>query len=274
MHSFFELLCLKHERLIVLMKLLVDSHEHHIVDELNKRNISHTVLTLDVGDFHITEDNGNVIAIWERKTYSDLASSISDNRYKEQKYRLLEEHAQYKGYIIEGACPQGKFRNLQPGAVDSIRLGLICRDNLKLIGSSGISHTVTILQKMLKKFPEYRDMDSVDLVDRHQQALVQSTISSIKKDNFNPETCYLAQLCQLPQVSYSTASSIKDRFSNMSELTNAITTNRTDTLHVISELKVSGRRIGNSVATKVCNYLVPIQKRITTIIKKKYCEEK
>ena len=43
---------------------------------------------LDVGDVVLTGDSGAVVLI-ERKTWADLAKSLTDGRYAEQKARLL-----------------------------------------------------------------------------------------------------------------------------------------------------------------------------------------
>lgn len=53
----------------------------------------------------IKDDNGKELVIVERKTINDLASSIRDNRYNEQSYRLTDcdLHNHYIYYLIEGS---------------------------------------------------------------------------------------------------------------------------------------------------------------------------
>lgn len=71
---------------------------------------------LDVGDYHIRDEN-KIYYVIERKTWKDLAASIIDKRYGEQKKQLIQ--AQEKSpelkifYIIEG---------------------VICSENDKLVG--------------------------------------------------------------------------------------------------------------------------------------------
>lgn len=248
-----------------MYKLIVDNRERKIIDELTTKGIPHTVSTLDVGDFHVTDDEDNLVGIWERKTYADLAASVKDKRYQEQKLRLKAHESVYKGYIIEGTCPNPtkKYQSLQPGAIESIKLGITCRDGLILFNSTSITHTVVILQKMLKKFPEY-----VTDSKSSEQIIVENSISSVKKENFTPEMCYISQLCQLPQVSYNTAKSIQGRYQTMTSLVQALASDRLETIDTISNLKVKDRRIGNSIAQKLCDYLVPLPKKIV-IAKKK-----
>ena len=93
------------------MKLIIDCRETDLIQELNKQklknknfsNIEFAVKNLDIGDIIIEKDDIPYIII-ERKTVSDLASSIQDGRYKEQGMRLnssnLHNHSIY--YLIEG----------------------------------------------------------------------------------------------------------------------------------------------------------------------------
>lgn len=253
--------------------LLVDYREAHVIEALVSLKIPYTALNLDIGDFQISLDD-TIIGIWERKTYSDLAASKSDHRYPEQKHRLTTSGARYKGYIIEGLCPnpRKKYLNMHPGAIESTKIGLTCRDGFDVFYSNGTVHTAVILQKLLKKLPEYLKEDrSTDVLEeKYHCALVQSSVSSVKKDNFTPLTCYQAQLSQLPQVSYVTAKTISERWSHMGALTSAIAADRAGTLEVIANLKTgtgAGRKIGTAVATKICDYLIPVPKKVT--IKKK-----
>ena len=61
------------------------------------KNITIEKENLPIGDIIIYSDEGEEIAIIERKTLADLAASIRDGRYSEQSYRLnnckLHNHA-------------------------------------------------------------------------------------------------------------------------------------------------------------------------------------
>ena len=251
-----------------MYQLAVDYREAHVRTELDKQGIPYQVQNLDIGDYQIQTTDGCPIGIWERKTYADLAASVSDSRYREQKHRLTASDAKYKGYIIEGMSPDPnrKYHSLQPGAIESIKIGLTCRDGFNVLYTSGTAHTATVLAKLLKKIPEYlkEDRSTGALVEKYHDALVQSSVSSIKSENFTHETCYHAQLCQLPQVSIGTAKTISARWGNMGSLTSAIMQDRAGTRDIISELKMGGdgRRLGESVANKIVEYLVPEPKKV------------
>ena len=85
------------------VKLYVDTRENEI---LNKLEIEEREVTqLENGDFLIKVDEEPFIVI-ERKSTKDLAQSVKDGRYKEQKLRLLSlkrNNPKLKiMYIIEG----------------------------------------------------------------------------------------------------------------------------------------------------------------------------
>jgi ERCC4-type nuclease len=239
------------------MNLIVDNKERYIIDELVKFNISHSVKQLDIGDFQIMLD-GKIFAVWERKTYSDLASSITSKcRYQEQKHRLMSADIPIKGYILEGNYPnhKAKFQGLHEGTVDSIIMGLTVRDGFKLLYSTGLEHTAKILAKMLVKFPEYEAERSggSNAVGSYQATVVQSGISTVKKENYTPELCYLSQLSQIPQVSYITAKAISERYCSLKSLYSLLDTPTGVT--ELSKLMVNDRRLGKPAAERIQLYM-------------------
>ena len=67
---------------------------------------------LDVGDVEVRSGESTTIVV-ERKTWADLAASICDGRFHEQKLRMVDERAQYV-YVVEGElCDwQGALRGM------------------------------------------------------------------------------------------------------------------------------------------------------------------
>ena len=231
--------------------IIADAREAKVIGKFVEKNIPHKTAQLDIGDFQI-EINGKIEAIWERKTYSDLASSLKDSRYREQKHRLIVSDILIKGYILEGHYPTGEFQGLQEGTIDSILMGLAVRDGFKLLYSNGPAHTAQILAKMLRKFPEYQ-ISNENIADSYRLALVQGSISTIKKENYTPEICYLSQLAQIPQISYVTAKSIAEAYPNMIELINIVKS--PPALQTLSQVQVGGRRIGKKIAQNIITYI-------------------
>ena len=87
------------------MKLLVDNREPWgLIEQIKIRVENVEFSNLDIGDFIIKNDNNEMIMIFERKSLTDLISSIKDGRYLEQSFRLsqlpINNHNIF--YIIEG----------------------------------------------------------------------------------------------------------------------------------------------------------------------------
>ena len=90
------------------MELIIDNREK--IKELFEKKEYIKYENLSIGDYHI-KLNGNTIVIIERKTINDLANSIVDGRYREQKKRLLDNFEKEKIlYILEGDIEMDNLR--------------------------------------------------------------------------------------------------------------------------------------------------------------------
>ena len=109
------------------MKLVIDSREQSLIKLLRsdidnsiqffKKEINIETGNLAIGDLIIYGDDEKELIIFERKSLSDLASSIGDGRYNEQSFRL-NDHALHNHnivYLIEGDFD--KFKSY--GRIDS-----------------------------------------------------------------------------------------------------------------------------------------------------------
>ena len=88
------------------MNLLIDSRELKIIDKFEQRNFPFRKEYLDLGDFIIQDSNQQELVI-ERKTWNDLQCSLKDQRYREQRSRLLLYEKNNNNvkicYILEGS---------------------------------------------------------------------------------------------------------------------------------------------------------------------------
>ena len=93
------------------MLIKVDIRENELLVQIKQlvlfvpifKQIKIVTENLHLGDFIIADEKEDIIII-ERKTISDLLSSIKDGRYTEQSYRLngLKHHNHNIIYLIEG----------------------------------------------------------------------------------------------------------------------------------------------------------------------------
>ena len=78
----------------------------------------------------------------ERKTSNDLASSIKDGRYKDQKYRILQSHLRNKVYIIEGIS---MVDNPKCTAVRTAVADTSVAHDMRILRTRNIDHTIQLL---------------------------------------------------------------------------------------------------------------------------------
>ena len=109
------------------MILYIDNREPkniiNYLNEINNNLLKIEIKSLDIGDYILYDEKKeeNLIII-ERKTLSDLESSIKDGRYNEQSFRLssmlIPNHNIY--YLIEGNIMNYKNNKILYSAITSL----------------------------------------------------------------------------------------------------------------------------------------------------------
>lgn len=230
------------------MELVIDHRESQLIEKLNALQQTFVVKCLDVGDIHIAlrvDDNVHTIAIIERKTLPDLAQSINDGRYRDQKYRMLDNYERSKiMYIIEGDAFNASATERCTGAI----LNTMLRDDIKVLCVPDVCATASIIMDIVKrvtknpdKFINVKSKDvSVPIPKPHSKS------SYMSMDSFGVSALSLIQGVS-PQI----AKLIMEEYeNNFCKLVNACD------ISVISEIKVaSGRRIGKKVAGRIVSYI-------------------
>ena len=212
---------------------------------------------MDVGDIVVRDaDTKAYRVIIERKTCKDLAASINDGRYKEQKLRLMTVSCPCKGYLIEGTYPEegiafpsargGKTRCVAKTTYYSVLVGTTVRDGMQVFQTESLAHTVTFIAQMLKKLPSYAVTATAD---DYQEALV-NTVRTKKKENLTPAVCYTAQLAQVPGMSYSMAQAVQRAYPTMRALLNSATEADLKALRVSEK-----RKLGPVLAKRLLEYV-------------------
>ena len=118
-----------------MIKLHVDNREHAVIEHLD--DIVFEIVPLNVGDFQFWEDD-RLLMVIERKTYADLAASIKDGRYAEQKFRLEELRASSGCsivYFIEGKKPRKNsvVSGIPSNTLESAIASMVCNLGAQVI---------------------------------------------------------------------------------------------------------------------------------------------
>jgi len=138
----------------------------HVDPEFNFK-----VRALSVGDIKIKTNNCMIII--ERKTVSDLKSSFYDNRYRNQKKRLIElMHKKKKEkiiprvyYIIEGTSG---YDNRIYGAISNT----IVRDRIPVIVSKDKKSTLHYIKSLAKSLVKYGNYKTIDALEYNDNRIV------------------------------------------------------------------------------------------------------
>jgi len=246
------------------MTLVIDSREIKIKNLLSERNnIEIEVIEqCDLGDFIFYRDSSKteVLLIIERKTISDLYSSINDGRHREQKIRLMSNYRPKQIiYLIENDIDLTDNRyKIIKGAI----LNSILRDNLKVIKSKNLIETCYILetiQKKIQKNPNWFIDCNNSINDNIDYC---STIKIKKKENLTPLICQILQLSQIPGLSKSVAKIIIEKYECLSNLilsyTKCETIEEKDQLLkdiIIKTTTGKERKLGKVLSSRIYNYL-------------------
>lgn len=230
---------------------------------------------LELGDIQLALDNKTQIII-ERKSIADLSQSVKDNRYREQKKRLLayrELHPHVRvAYVIEGFYhfdPEFKCKNMPNTVLSSCIINSMFRDGIFVMLTKNAQDTVQFLKCMQKKFFEapgdYCHMLPSLMLKGHTQQeqgqggessyadIVASNVKSRKRDNIDEQTCFLMQLSCIPGISSKKATDIQDylKVNSISALVEYIKAHG----GAASLKDVPG--IGKTLAATVTKYLLP-----------------
>jgi len=173
------------------LRIVVDEREKKsgIPDFLKKTGINLEIKTLQVGDYIVAPET-----VVERKTISDLASSIFDGRLFDQCNRL-KEHYQFPILLIEGNIDEIEELTENSlvfyGAISSIAIDF----KIPVIHTPNASHTSKLLVSMCSR----------------KDASKGPFIKKIRKSN-DIQKQQLSMLCSLPGVGEKTAIRMLEKF--------------------------------------------------------------
>jgi ERCC4-type nuclease len=264
-----------------MLELVYDSRElklKTLLESSKKENISLTEKYLDLGDIIFKKD-GEDILIVERKTLSDLYSSIQDGRYKEQKIRLMGNYPIEKiVYIIEGHISQKntKFFKNSKSITTGALLNMAFRDKLTVIRTENINDTCDILYSLGSKIiknPEFfsvnvnngNNVNNVNNVNTTDSISYLETIKVAKKDNMNPKLCNMLQLSQIPGVSKVMAQTIIEKYGSISNLIGeykkiglndeSCEKEQKEQKDMLKNIQLTNRKLGPIVSARIYDYL-------------------
>lgn len=196
-----------------LVKVRLDVRERGLIENLDLSTYSNIVYTkesLDVGDIIIESDN--LSFVFERKTITDLAQSIKDKRYHDQKSRLLSTYpAQQVYYIIEGNMnfqPTFSCCGLGNEVLTSCLLSSMLRDKIGVFATKNLADTICLIEGIIRRLSKDPMKYSQGGVKSTHHVLSSYVVKTKKKDNVDKHGLFLIQLSAIPGVSLKLAERI------------------------------------------------------------------
>jgi len=239
------------------MKLIIDNREKALCEQLSQQNINFEIKQLDLGDIIICDDNDNIILLIERKTISDLASSIIDGRYKEQSYRLTHHktHNHNIIFLIEGDILNYKsYSRIKKSTIYSMLLTINYYKGFSVLRSLNLTETAVIIERFFDKFQRESSIDGFYTKNKSEiQEEYSDVVKCEKKLNITENNIHEIMLCQIPYISAHTAREILKKYDFKTLVNNVETID-------ISEIKISGkngkeRKISKRVVENLKKYL-------------------
>lgn len=230
------------------MIVLIDEREHTIYEkclEMLKNNPNQNIVifkqVLELGDMIIKTNDDEIICIIERKTFSDLLSSVKDGRYEEQSYRLLHSSGVPPHsiiYLLEGITSTIRTpveKKIIQSSITSMSLfkGFsIQRTSSTLETADWLIHTADKIHRNLEKGlvvyhktgPYTRsmiinnDLSGNICAAQPQEQNYCNVVKKTKKDNITENNIGEIILSQIPGISSVTAIAIMNQFNSFPHL--------------------------------------------------------
>lgn len=235
----------------IVVTVTIDTRETAIADIISRNYKSDTInvqiAPLDLGDI-VVEASNNVKLVFERKTGCDLAASIKDGRYREQKRRLLDAVApMHTTYIVENkqSC------TLPKAVFEGVVINTMYRDGIHVVYTANACETSDFVMSIANKVAIDPTKFSIGNKTSPKDYVDSVKVKSRKIDNIDAKTCYILQLGQIPGISSKIAREMANTYPNMVSLIDALQTSNTP-IELLSSIPM----IGTKKAKVIKDYLL------------------
>ena len=249
------------------MKIIIDEREIGLYEKFVTMDIFPSVVkeVLPIGDIIIKNDNENEneMCIIERKSLSDLLSSIKDGRYEEQSYRLINASGHHRHniiYIIEGMMSTIRSEKEKTIIYSSIT-SLNFYKGFSVLRTCNVQETADLIRGFVLKMEKNskKNMEpfvvETDTIVEPSSSYV-SVVKKVKKDNITTSNIGEIMLCQIPGISNTISKVIMDKYKTIKELIRCLESDPICLVGLSYELKGKERKISSSATQNIKKYLL------------------
>jgi len=223
--------------------------------------ISIVLENLPIGDVIICDDKGKEKMIIERKTLSDLASSIKDGRYAEQSYRLngysmVNHNIVYllEGIIADWPERKAKMTRTPKKTLYVTMFSLQYYKGFTTINTKNVEETAEYIVRVADKLS--RDKKQCYYDSSCNYVPYTSVVKKEKKKNITPENIDVIMLNQIPGISLKTSEAILEKYKTIYNLIKELNENLGCLDNVKLKTTNGERKISKSAVKNIKEYLL------------------
>ena len=210
-------------------------------------------LRLDVGDVQISTQTGEAVIV-ERKTWHDLASSLRDGRYHNQKAAMVgaAEAGATVLYVVEGGV-RGWHGNTKCGQLivpnsqlEAAIAKTTVRDNLPVLRTANVQHTKDLVVYLSKQLAAG---------ELQHKPIVAEPVKKKRTRDLDGASLFTHLLSCVPGMSAAKAKAVSQKYSSFAELTSAPSTEVADIVVEPGDGsgKKKARRLGPAAAARLAS---------------------
>lgn len=208
------------------VKVQIDYREKYIKEYFEKNRDFDKIVeikNLEIGDIIININDKPTILI-ERKTMKDLASSITDGRLREQKFRISSSSIPKEKiiYLIEGELDEKLYGRVDKKTLQGSLINTMIRDDYKVYRTKDPKESVYFLVRLINKIINdktklIKQEQKVDDADKIRNEYCETVVLS-KKGNMTPMTFNQVVFLQIPGVSVRIVREIQKTYPSIKDL--------------------------------------------------------
>ena len=241
------------------MQLIIDNRELKEIIALLQSRVDNVELdNLNIGDFIIKNNDGDIVLIFERKSLSDLIASIKDGRYNEQSFRLSECEINNRSiyYIIEGNIMNFCNKNNETiqKMLFSSMLSLSYKKGFSLLHTSGPIETA----EFIIRFYEKLKTEKITKQEKQEKEDIKysEVVKTVKKANITKDNINEIMLSSIPGISIIVANELMKEYKTINNLINSLVENNNCLNNFKIKFKNGERKIGKNVVDTLKTYLL------------------
>jgi len=221
---------------------------------------THTLVSemLPLGDIILCDNDGKERCIIERKSFSDLAASLIDGRYKEQSMRLqsCEISKHNVVYLIEGTLDAYRPRSARSPTPEALWGAMV---SLSLIKGFSLFRSMNMVESADYVYHVARKLNTTQCDGAHTTGApceYASVVKRVKKDNITDENVQSIMLANIPGISAKVGQALINEYGSIKKLIEEVETNPARIAGlVIPVANGRVRRIPASVGDSLKRYL-------------------